>query len=133
MTDRSSEFEVDNTKALWHLEEQFWLGSSDFYSATLAPDALMVLPPPAGTLDRAATIRSISSGNRWDTVVFQDKHLVPAGPAAAVLVYVASADRGTPDSAYVAQCTSTYLREGGQWLLVVHHQAPVAQADGGPA
>jgi hypothetical protein len=133
VADRSSEFEVDNTKALWQLEEQFWLGSSDFYSTTLAPDALMVLPPPVGTLDRAATIRSVSSGYRWDNVLFRDKQLVSAGPAAAVLVYVASADRGTPDSAYVAQCTSTYVREGEQWLLVVHHQAPVVKAAGGHA
>ncbi|MDH5829080.1 nuclear transport factor 2 family protein [Luteimonas sp. M1R5S18] len=124
---------MDNTKALWQLEEQFWLGSSDFYSATLAPDALMVLPPPAGILDRAATIKSVSSGNRWGNVLFRDKQLVSAGPAAAVLVYVASADRGTPDSAYVAQCTSTYVCEGEQWLLVVHHQAPIVQAAGGHA
>lgn len=115
---------MDKTTALWQLEEQFWLGSSDFYSTTLAPDALMILPQPAGVLDRAATIESIRSGNRWRKVSFQGKRLVSAGPDAAVLVYLARADRGTPDSAYVAQCTSTYVRIQQQWLLVVHHQAP---------
>ena len=125
---------MDKAKALWQLEEQFWLGSSDFYSTALAPDALMVLPQPAGILDRAATIKSIGSGNRWLKVSFQKKHLVSAGSAAAVLAYLAHADRGTPDSAYVAQCTSTYVREHGQWLLVVHHQAPPAgQGNGGHA
>jgi hypothetical protein len=124
---------VDKAKALWQLEEQFWLGSSDFYSTALAPDALMVLPQPAGILDRAATIQSIGSGNRWHKVSFQKKRLVSAGPAAAVLVYLAHADRGAPDSAYVAQCTSTYVREHEQWLLVVHHQAPASQGNGGHA
>lgn len=121
---------MDLAKALWQLEEQFWLGSADFYSATLAPDALMVLPQPAGTLDRAATISAIRSGNRWHDVSFEDRHLVPVGTSAAVLAYVASAHRDTSDPAYVAQCTSTYVREDVRWLLVVHHQAPVGQENG---
>jgi len=124
---------MDVAQTLWQLEEQIWLGSADFYSATLAPDALMVLPQPAGTLDRAATISSIRSGSRWQDVSFENRHLVPAGTSAAVLAYVASADRDTSHPAYVAQCTSTYVREGERWLLVVHHQAPVGQENGNKA
>ena len=36
---------------LWKKEERFWLGDAEFYEQALAPDAIMVLPPPAGILD----------------------------------------------------------------------------------
>ncbi|HEY6940139.1 hypothetical protein, partial [Dokdonella sp.] len=51
------------------------------------------------------------------------------GPATVALAYVARADRGGPDSSYVAQCSSTYARGDGRWLLVMHHQAPLDTAD----
>lgn len=113
----------DQAKALWQLEEQFWLGAADFYSATLASNALMVLPQPAGILDRGSTIASISSGNRWRKVSFQQQHLVSASSETAVLVYLAHAERDAPGLSYVAQCSSTYVCDQGQWLLAVHHQA----------
>lgn len=119
---------MDTSEALWRLEEQFWLGSANFYSTTLAPNALMVLPQPAGVLDRAATVESIKSGNRWRNVSFEHKRVASVGPDGAVLVYLVHADRGIPDSTYIAQCTSTYLRDRDQWLLVVHHQTPAGDA-----
>ena len=123
----------EQTQVLWRLEEQFWLGSEDFYSNALAPAALMVLPQPAGVLDRASTIESIRSGNRWRKVSFQEQHLVPAGFDTAVLAYLARAERDDPAFPYLARCTSTYARARGQWLLVVHHQAPAGGADAGRA
>lgn len=119
----------EQAKALWQLEQRFWLDSADFYAAALAPDALMVLPQPAGILDRDATIAAIGSGQRWREVAFTQKHLVPAGAATAVLVYLARAARDAPGSPYVAQCSSTYVRDRERWRLVVHHQAPVDRPD----
>lgn len=123
----------DQANTLWQLEERFWLGSADFYSAALAPDALMVLPQPAGILDRASTIESIGSGNRWRKVSFQQQHLVSAGTEAAVLIYLARAERDTSGSSYLAQCSSTYIRDQGRWLLLAHHQAPLGEVAGGRA
>lgn len=115
----------EQTHALWQLEEQFWLGSTEFYDARLAPDALMVLPPPAGVLDRAATIASIREGGRWRDVSLGQRHVATSGAATAVLAYVARADQGSPESAYAAQCSSTYVREGEQWRLLLHQQTPL--------
>lgn len=109
---------------LWQLEEQFWLGGPDFYERTLAPDALMVLPQPAGVLDRVATVTSIRSGSRWQNVNLKEQRHVQASRDTAVLSYTAQADRGSPETSYVAQCSSTYVRDSGRWLLVVHHQTP---------
>lgn len=116
------------TETLWQLEEQFWLGSPDFYEATLASDALMVLPPPVGVLERDATIASIRSGARWRNVTFEQQCMALVGEA-AVLVYTAHADRGASNTAYVAQCSSTYVRAQGQWQLLAHHQSSVGQAE----
>ncbi|HEY6942325.1 hypothetical protein, partial [Dokdonella sp.] len=71
----------DQAEALWRLEEQFWTGSAQFYEAQLAREALMVLPPPAGVLDRTATIESIRSGARWRHVSIEKRRAASSGPA----------------------------------------------------
>jgi len=119
---------MQQTEILWKLEEQFWLGAVDFYDATLALDALMVLPQPIGVLERDATIESVRSGARWRNVTFLQQRVAVVGET-AVLVYTAHADRGTSDMAYVAQCSSTYAHAQEQWQLVAHHQSSVGQAE----
>ena len=119
----------DQANALWKLEERFWLGSADFYAAHLAEHALMVLPPPAGMLNRQATIESIGAGARWRRVSFEGRHAVTASPTTAVLAYMAHAERDAPGSTYRAQCSSTYVHEQGQWRLLLHQQTPTAQTD----
>jgi hypothetical protein len=114
----------DQAIALWKQEEQFWLGSADFYESNLATESLMVLPKPVGILGREATIDSIRSGSRWGNVSFNDRHCVLSTPETAALAYMVHTDRGSPDTSYVAQCSSTYVRANGQWLLVMHHQTP---------
>jgi hypothetical protein len=122
---------MNQDKELWRLEEQFWLGGAEFYKRRLAPGALMVFPQPAGILDRAATIKSISSGARWKTVSFSGQHCVNPASNTAVLVYVAQADRGEPGSEYAAQCSSTYISGKDGWQIALHHQTPVGQDNGG--
>lgn len=112
-------------QALWRLEEQFWQGGADFYELALAADALMVLPAPAGVLDRAGTIESIRAADRWRNVSITDRHQAIAGPV-AVLAYSARAERGEGDAAYAARCSSTYVRDDDRWRLLLHHQAPVS-------
>ena len=109
---------------LWHLEEQFWTGDSDFYEQHLATDALMVFPKPAGVMDRPATLESIQSGGRWNKVEITDKRLIKPAQDTAILVYSVNADRGNSDTAYAAQCSSTYVSTSGGWQLAVHQQTP---------
>ncbi len=117
----------DQAIALWKQEEQFWLRSADFYESNLAPGSLMVLPKPVGIMDREATIDSIRSGSRWKNVSFSAKHCVIPTPEMAALAYRVHADRGSSGTSYIAQCSSTYVRSNGQWLLVMHHQTPAGQ------
>jgi hypothetical protein len=112
---------------LWHLEEQFWRGNADFYDRTLAPGAFMVLPDPVGILDRSATIAAIRAAPRWQGVVFSEqRQILQDESGVAVLAYAAQAHGGSPDTAYAARCTSTYVRDDGQWLLLAHQQTPAS-------
>ena len=117
---------------LWRLEEQFWLGDADFYERALAAEALMVLPQPAGVLGRQATIEAIRSAPRWQHVTFSRRFEALPGAGTALLAYMAEADRGDAAASYVAQCSSTYVRDGERWLLALHQQAPAGPpGDGG--
>ena len=124
----SLEIVMTRAHELWRLEEQFWTGDAAFYERSLAPDALMVLPAPAGILGRTATVESIRSAPRWRNVSFTQRHHVAPGTDIVVLAYHVRADRGDEASSYAAQCSSTYVRTGGDWRLVLHHQS--AAGDG---
>lgn len=112
---------------LWELEERFWRDGAEVYERNLAPGALMVLPPPAGVLDRQATIDAIRSAPRWRHAALQERQQAHWEHAAA-LTYLARANRGEEDAAYVARCSSFYVREGDRWLLALHQQTPVEAA-----
>ncbi|MFQ1627089.1 nuclear transport factor 2 family protein [Lysobacter zhanggongensis] len=124
---------MSQEQELWRLEEQFWVGDAAFYERTLAPESFMVLPAPAGVLEPAATIESIRSASRWQNVSFIQKHYAASTADIVVLAYVVQADRGSGNSAYAAQCSSTYVRIGGNWRLALHHQTPAGQANEGRA
>lgn len=109
---------------LWRLEKQFWTGDADFYEQHLSSDALMVFPEPVGILGRQATLDSIRSGGRWKSVMFDDKHLITPAPGTTILAYSVKADRGNSDTAYSAQCSSTYISLHGDWQLALHQQTP---------
>lgn len=109
---------------IWALEEQCWLGDSAFYEQILADDALMVLPAPAGMLDRAATIESIRAAPRWKRVAFAEQRSLRPTQDTAVLAYLAEAERGGREPTYRALCSSTYARIADSWRLVLHHQTP---------
>lgn len=70
---------MDQIQELWSLEKQFWLGDAAFYERTLAPGAIMVLPEPAGVLDRAATVEAISSSSRWQSASMKNRSQAVAG------------------------------------------------------
>lgn len=112
----------DSFAEIWALEECFWLGDAEFYERTLAPDAVMVLPDPAGLLDRSTTIEAIRESDRWQRVSFDERWQASAGDA-IVLVYTANAERHDPGSIHVARCSSTYVRSDTHWKLLLHHQS----------
>lgn len=116
---------MDHEQQLWELETQFWLGGVEFYERRLCADARMVFPPPAGVLDRAATLQSVR-GARWRKVSLDARHLVMPAQHVAVLAYQARAERDQA-SAYAAQCSSAYVLGADGWRLALHHQTPLGE------
>jgi hypothetical protein len=111
---------------LLQLEEQFWKGDSQFYRQNLTEDAEMVLPPPAGVLNKSETIEAVGSGPRWTHTQFVDAHVIRLADDAAVLIYRAIAQRNGDESRYEALASSAYVRRNGAWKLACHQQTPFA-------
>lgn len=108
------------------IEEQFWTGDADFYRSNLAADSLMVFPPPAGVLDRQATIDSIAAAPRWRDVAIEHPHIVELGSDAAAITYRARARREGAGEEYNALASSVYVKRNGSWKLALHQQTPIA-------
>lgn len=109
------------------MEEQFWRGDADYYRSALAENAIMAFPPPAGILDRQATVESIAAAPRWSTVTIRDPHVTQLTPDSVLFTYTASARREADARDYEALATSAYVRHERSWLLAFHQQTPLQE------
>lgn len=109
---------------LWEMEKEFWLSGPDFYGSSMAPDARMVFPPPVGILAGEEIVEGLKQGPRWQSVDFDEKTETSLG-VAAVLAYKATGNKDGEDP-YIALCASTYVKSGGNWVLLAHQQTPEA-------
>ena len=108
--------------ALWDMEERFWTGGADSARRMSASGAVFVFPYPAGILQGDRLWREKDVAQRWRTVEMSERYLTRQGEI-AVLAYRVSAERaGEPIREAV--CTSTYLRDDGNWLRLTHQQTP---------
>ncbi|MEN8741616.1 hypothetical protein EI983_13360 [Roseovarius faecimaris] len=109
---------------LWALEERFWTEGADNARKMTTKGAVFVLPYPPGILQGDTVWRESLVAQRWRSVVFSERYYKQEKNV-TVLAYRVSAERGdTP--IYEALCTSTYLRDEGKWLRVLHQQSPIA-------
>lgn len=92
------------------------------YDRVLADEVLMLLPGGLVIDDRRGVVDSMR-GEPWESFELSDERVLPLGGDAAIVSYRAAARRS--GSTYTALFNSTYVREGGQWRLVVHQQTPV--------
>ena len=108
---------------LWDMEERFWTESAESARHMSAKNAVFVFPFPTGVLSGDALWREADVAQRWRSVVMSERH-VTVQENVAVLAYRVSAERGdTP--IYEALCTSTYLKDGDNWLRLTHQETPL--------
>ena len=105
------------------LERGFWdaIRDPDYYRANMAEDGLAVFS--MGIMGKDAAIASTSGAEvaKWTDVELSNPQLVELTPESAVLVYEGMAKRdGEP---YAANCSSTYVKRGGRWLMALHQQS----------
>jgi hypothetical protein len=107
----------------WEVERGLWLEGPGAFRRWVSESCLMVFPEPVGILEFNAVLDSVGGGARWRQVTLRGPVLRRVGTEAAVLAYRAEAERGdgTP---YRALCSSSYVRDAGDWWLVQHQQTP---------
>ena len=101
------------------LERRGWDALSDgtaaeFYGSLMTPDVRFVVP--GMVLDRVQTLASWEDTLPWLSYELSDAEVVPLGADGAAT----RAD----GSAYRAQFTSIYVRDGAEWKLAFHQQTP---------
>ena len=108
---------------LWAIEEKFWTQGADSARTMSAKGAVFVLPYPPGILQGDSVWREGLVAQRWRSVEFSERYYSQEKDV-SVLAYRVSAERSDAPI-YEALCTSTYLRDDGKWLRVVHQQTPI--------
>ena len=105
----------------WEIERGLWLGGAEAFRRWVAAECVMVFPAPAGILVGPVIFERLASAPRWEQVDLDGRVIRRLGDAAVVLAYQAEAARsdGVP---YRALCSSSYVREAGDWWLVQHQQ-----------
>ena len=98
---------------LWEIERALWLQGVDTYEQRLAPEVLLVFPPPTGSLDRGQTLAAIGAAPRWHRVAFHNQRTAKPVTGMRVLAYLVTANRdGEPVVIYGAGKAGTLaLRE----------------------
>ena len=109
---------------LWELEEQFWLGGTDFYTTHLTDDAVMLFAQPVGLLQRDEIIETINNAPRWIQVEMTNSLKTKVHDEVTILTYQADARRRSDEDPYRVQVISVYRRVDDRWLLAFHQQIP---------
>lgn len=104
----------------WADEEAWWTMGAAEARRRMHPSCLMVFPQ--GVMQGEAILAALDAAPRWQSVAMTDRRALETGDL-VVLTYRADAERnGRP---YSALCSSTWLRQDGDWRLVQHQQSPV--------
>lgn len=110
---------------LWALEERFWTEGAESARNMSAKGAVFVFPYPAGIVRGDSLWQEGSVAHLWRSVVLTERHFNQE-EGVAVLAYHVSAER-SGEPIYEALCTSSYIKDDGKWLRIVHQETPVGQ------
>lgn len=101
-------------------EERLSRGDLAYYWDICRDDALFVMPGMVATREEA--IAGLEHADPWDSFDLSAVQVRELGTDAAAIAYRFEGRRGA--QTYTADMVSTYVREGGRWLLAVHQQTP---------
>jgi hypothetical protein len=114
---------------LLRLERRFWEvrpgRAAQLYREALVNEALLVLPAPAGVLDKADCIAVFDDTNAsWSGYEIADARALELSDETALLTYSATAFREDDIAPYRALISSVYVLRDAKWLLAFHQQTP---------
>lgn len=116
--------------AIVALEERGWQALSTsgeagraFFLDVLREDAVMLFPAGIRLTGRSNILASLAA-QPWRSFRMHDVQVLAVGPDVAAVLYRVAAQREGRDL-YEALVSSTYVREGDAWKLLLHQQTPV--------
>ena len=112
---------------LIELEKTFWEAPPDgsIYGERMVAEGRVLMPSPAGIMDREETIEAIDGSPPWTNYELKELEFYELNDESAILTYKATATREGMADPYEALITSTYRRQDDEWKLVTHQQTPL--------
>ncbi|SEH90845.1 nuclear transport factor 2 family protein [Paracoccus alkenifer] len=108
---------MGRTTDRWGGEEALWTMGAAEAALRIAPVCIMVFPE--GVMQGPQIIDGMKQGSRWKNLRISQRHTSELGDT-MVLAYRARATRGTTQCDVL--CSSTWVRQGGDWKLIQHQQ-----------
>lgn len=111
---------MSRTENRWADEAAWWTMGAAEARRRMHPACVMVFA--SGAMQGETILAAMDSVPRWSSVSISDRRTVETEDC-VVLAYRADAMRG--GQAHAALCSSTWVRQGGDWQLIQHQQTPI--------
>lgn len=118
------------THDLIDLEERGWKALSSecfagkgFYQSMLHPDAVMLFPGGLRIEGKANILNTIGD-QPWHTYQINNPKVIELSDTAGAMVYDVTTE-GEVGGPYQALITSIYVKEDGDWRLILHQQTKI--------
>lgn len=108
---------MSRTEDRWADEEALWTLGAAETALRIAPVCIMVFPE--GVMQGPQILAGMTQGSRWQNLRISDRHTSELGDT-MVLAYRARATRGGTERDVL--CSSTWVRQAGDWKLIQHQQ-----------
>jgi hypothetical protein len=114
-------------RELTEIEQGFWTGGEDYFSAHLDEKCLLAFPQMAGTYSREDVAATAKDPLRWRDFSSERKGFLQPTAGTALVTYEARAVRGNGEP-YHALVSTLYVRRDDGWKMAFHGQAPLADS-----
>lgn len=106
-------------QTLLAIDRRLASGRGAEYAEVLHDDAVVIVP--GMVLSKDACVEAMDASPGWDAFELDDPRLVETD-ATATIVYAFSGQRDA--TSYRATLSSTYVRDGEEWRLLLHQHTP---------
>lgn len=106
------------------IERSLWTDGPEAYRRHLDDQCLVAFTEMAGARSREEVAGMVGDAPRWRDVEIEVEGVARPTDDITILTYRASAARGA-DERYRALVSSGYVRRGGEWRMMFHHQTPL--------
>jgi hypothetical protein len=120
----------DATDQIVEIEKGFWTQADDsgYFQEHMAEGGLSVMEP-MGFIEKKQAME-MTAEKPWKTVTMDDLQVRQVTPECVILTYHGTGHRDGDAKPYQGSIASTYVRDGGRWLLALTSHQPWIPKDG---